>query len=242
MKETARFEKKRISLKKLILIMIIVIAAVSVLGTWALGDIAGSNTTPVPVIPPLPPLHNIAPAITLLGNPDVHDLNAQILVNTTYTQGYKGYLTAQYPSGIVTTNLIITARSPGISTLTLSVNGSYLIRDYPFVNITTQNFMTPISGNETFLITIHSDAMNFTRILEYYGIVYSPLQFINYETSLISHVPALGMGVDAGFLTFAPAAGMAVFVAQQTGLFSRKSRSSHPNLNNDIIGGSKNEK
>lgn len=229
---------RRIGIIKLVFIIvaIVIIVMVALLGFWVLSNNDNTNTALIPVIPPL---HDIAPAIVLAGSPDVHDLNAQILVNTTYTQGYKGYLTAQYPKGIVTTNLIITARSPGNSTLTLSVNGTYIIHDFAFTNITTQNFITPSSSNETFLITIHSSEMNFTRILTYYGIVFTPIQFINYESALTKVTSTSSMSVAEGFLTFAPAAGMGVFVAQQTGFFTRKSRSAHPNLNNDIIGGTK---
>ena len=227
---------RRIGIKKLIIlvaIVIIVMVALSVIMEMR------DNSPNTSLIPVMPPLHDIAPAIVLAGSPDIHDLNAQILVNTTYTQGYKGYLTAQYPKGIVTTNLIITARSPGNSTLTLSVNGTYIIHDFAFSNITTQNFITPSSSNETFLITIHSSEMNFTRVLTYYGIVFTPIQFINYESALAEVTSTSSMSVTEGFLTFAPAAGMAVFVAQQSGFFARKSRSAHPNLANDIIGGTK---
>ena len=227
---------RRIGIKKLIIlaaIVIIIMVALSVI--WDMSD----NNPNTRVVPVMPPLHDIAPAIVMAGTSDIHDLNAQILVNSTYTDGFKGYLTAQYPKGIVSTNLIITARSPGNSTLTLSVNGTYIIHDFAFANITTQNFITPSSNNETFLITIHSGAMNFTRILTYYGIVYTPIQFINYESSLTKTTSTSSMSVTVGFLTFAPAAGMAVFVAQQSGFFARKSRSAHPNLDNDIIGGTK---
>ena len=181
---TAKVDKRTVNLRKLLAVMMIVVIAVGTLvGFWVLSNAnTHENISLVPIV--MPPLHNIAPAIVMGGSPDIHNLNAQILVNTTYTQGYKGYLTAEYPRGIVATNLIITARSPGNSTLTLSVNGTYILRDFAFSNITTQNFITPVSSNETFLITIHSGAMNFTRILTYYGIVYTPLQFINYESAL----------------------------------------------------------
>ena len=235
---TAKVDKRTVNLRKLLAVMTIVVIAVAALvGFWVLSN---ANTHGnISLVPVMPPLHDIAPAIVMGGSPDIHNLNAQILVNTTYTQGYKGYLTAEYPRGIVATNLIITARSPGNSTLTLSVNGTYILRDFAFANITTQNFVTPASSNETFLITIHSGAMNFTRVLAYYGIVYTPLQFINYESALTKATSTSSMNVAEGFLTFAPAAGMAVFVAQQSGFFARKSKSSRPNLNNDIIGGTK---
>lgn len=234
MLKTSREHRTR---KRVIIMLIAAILAMTLFSVWMITDRnVDKNVLLVPVIPPL---HNIVPAVITGSTPDIHNLNAQILVNTTYTQGYKGYLTAQYPVGVVTTNLVITARSPGNSSLTLSVNGTYILHDYAFTNITTQNFITPASSNETFLITIHSGAMNFTRVLTYYGIVYTPLQFINYESALTKSSSAPAMGVTAGFLTFAPAAGMAVFVAQQSGFFARKSRSARPNLNNDIIGGTK---
>ena len=235
---TVKTNRHTMNMMKLVAIMItVVIVAVTLVGFWVISN--GGAHRNIALVPVLPPLHDIAPAIITGSNPDIHNLNAQILVNTTYTQGYKGYLTAEYPRGIVSTNLIITARSPGNSTLTLSVNGTYILRDFVFSNITTQNFITPASSNETFLITIHSGAMNFTRVLTYYGIVYTPLQFINYESALTKATSTSSMNVTEGFLTFAPAAGMAVFVAQQSGFFARKSKSSRPNLNNDIIGGTK---
>ncbi len=115
---------------------------------------------------------------------DVHQINAQILVDTNYTDGYRGYLTEEFPTGVISDRLIITARSPGNSTLSLEVNGTYVFSGLYFDNITTQKFTIKPSANATFVITIHSYELNYTRILTYHGVVYTPVQFITYEENL----------------------------------------------------------
>ena len=57
--------------------------------------------------------------------------------------------------------------SPGASTLTVSVNGSFSYNDYPFVNIVDLPLVLNVSKDTPLIITVHSDSLNYTRILYY---------------------------------------------------------------------------
>ncbi len=179
---------------------------------------------------------------------DIHQINAQIFGNENATNGIPSYLTAQSPAGVVPSSLIITARSPGNSTLSLAVAGAYVddiqgvpVHNLLFRNITTLFFFASVA-NDSFVITIHSYALNFTRVFHYTGIVYTPQQFINYETAKKMSAPLLGIPLAVAWLMFAPATAAGVYTAYEVAFFTAKWRRSHPNLSDKVIGGVGNEK
>jgi hypothetical protein len=211
----------------------ILIAAYVIGGFVCVGFI--SVLPPPAVSPYVPP---VLPMITGSQPVDIHEMNAQIFVNTSYTDGYAGYLTAQHPSGEIANYLIITARSPGNSTLTLSTNGTYIFQDLVFSNITTQNFIVATSSNMSFVIAIHSEGLNYTRVMTYYGNVVTPVTFVNYESNLVKKVqsgPSITNSIAA--LTYIPAAAVGVFAAFEVALFTREWRKSHPDLGKNQVGG-----
>ncbi len=169
---------------------------------------------------------------------DIHQLNAQIFVNTSYTDGYAGYLTEQHPAGEIEDHLIITARSPGNSTLTLTANGTYIMQATQFRDILTENFIVHTSDNMTFLITIHSEYLNMTRSLLYRGKVVTPTTFINYQASLFHAKPSgLPLTIQLAAVTFIPGAAIGVYAAFEVAYFTRKWSISHPDLSKNQVGG-----
>lgn len=178
---------------------------------------------------------------------DIHQINAQIFGNKNVTNGIPSYLTSESPDGVLPSSLLITARSPGNSTLSLEVNGSYVnnaegiqLHNYAFTNITTQSFTVPVA-NESFVITVHSGQLNYTRTFHYQGNVKTPTQFINYETAKKTYPNILGMSPIAAFLLFAPSTAAGVYVAYEVAFFYAKWKRSHPNLADKVIGGMGNE-
>lgn len=178
---------------------------------------------------------------------DIHQINAQIFGDKNVTNGIPSYLTNESPTGVLPSSLLITARSPGNSTLSLIVNGSYVVdaqgiplHNYAFANITTEYFTAPVA-NETFIITVHSSQLNFTRTFHYQGNVKTPTQFINYETAKKTYPIILGMSPAAAFLLFAPSTAAGVYVAYEVAYFYAKWKRSHPNLADKVIGGMGNE-
>ena len=209
--------------------LILLIIAIGVIVTFLSLSYLLSISEYPPVVDPLK--GDLATSNALNTSIDPHDINAQILVNTTYTNGIKGYLTNEFPAGVVSTHLIITARSPGNSTLTLVVNGTYVFRDMAFANITTDNFIIPASTtNISFLITIHSTEMNYTRAFHYTGIVYTPVQFINYANSLTKTKPTTSSttGQAYGYLLALAGAlgGMGIPLAK----YARWQSNTHPDF------------
>lgn len=186
------------------------------------------------ILDPLPP----AVSSANITNLDIHELNAQIFANTTYTDGIAGYLTAQNPDGVMPTALIITARSPGNSTLTLSVNGTYVFHNMVFSDITTQSFNIAHLGNMTFAITIHSGKIGYTRILHYTGNLKTPTQFINYVTSIRPPPsPLSGLSVSQAFIIFGLPTGAAVFAGILSAEYWRHEKNRNPNFDDYVIGG-----
>ena len=98
---------------------------------------------------------------------DIHELNAQIYSNLTISGVAPGFLSEQHPSGYLPQDNYIIARSPGASTLTVSVNGSFSYNDYPFVNIVDLPLVLNVSKDTPLIITVHSNSLNYTRILYY---------------------------------------------------------------------------
>lgn len=180
-------------------------------------------------------------------NVDIHQINAQIFGDKNVTNGIPSYLTNESPVGVLPSSLLITARSPENSTLSLEVNGSYVVdaqgitlHNYAFSNITTEYFTVPVA-NETFVITIHSSQLNYTRTFHYQGNIKTPTQFINYETAKKTYPIILGMSPVAAFLLFAPSTAAGVYVAYEVAFFYAKWKRSHPNLADKVIGGMGNE-
>ena len=180
-------------------------------------------------------------------NVDIHQINAQIFGDKNVTNGIPSYLTNESPVGVLPSSLLITARSPENSTLSLEVNGSYVVdaqgitlHNYAFSNITTEYFTVPVA-NETFVITIHSSQLNYTRTFHYQGNIKTPTQFINYETAKKTYPIILGMSPVAAFLLFAPSTAAGVYVSYEVAFFYAKWKRSHPNLADKVIGGMGNE-
>lgn len=178
---------------------------------------------------------------------DIHQINAQIYGDKNMTNGIPSYLTNESPTGVLPSSLLITARSPGNSTLSLEVNGSYItdaqgipLHNFAFSNITTEYFSVPVA-NETFIITVHSSDLNYTRTFHYQGNVKTPTQFINYETAKKVYPTILGMSPIAAFLLFAPSTAAGVYAAYEVAFFYAKWKRSHPNLADKVIGGMGNE-
>jgi hypothetical protein len=119
-----------------------------------------------------------------IANPvDEHQINAQIYGNTNVTGGFPAFLTNQSKTGIMPQSDYITLRSPGNSTFSLSVNGSYVYHDISFIDITTQTFNIKEKGNVPIVITVSSDALNTTRTFHYSADIMSSRQFVNYASS-----------------------------------------------------------
>ena len=198
-----------------------------------MGMVGVASATPQPVN-----MHSFQANLSNATAIDIHQINAQIFVNTSYTDGYAGYLTEQHPSGEIADHLFITARSPGNSTLTLSANGTYVFQDMAFSNITTDNFVVSTAPNMTFIITVHSDKLNYTRIMVYHGDVVTPVQFISYQQNLAKKAPS-GPEITntIAALTYIPAAAVGVFAAFEVSLFTREWRKSHPDLGKNQVGG-----
>lgn len=178
---------------------------------------------------------------------DIHQINAQIYGDKNMTNGIPSYLTNESPTGVLPSSLLITARSPGNSTLSLEVNGTYItdaqgipLHNFAFSNITTEYFSVPVA-NETFIITVHSSDLNYTRTFHYQGNVKTPTQFINYETAKKVYPTILGMSPIAAFLLFAPSTAAGVYAAYEVAFFYAKWKRSHPNLADKVIGGMGNE-
>lgn len=224
--------KETLMNSKIVLIIVIVVLA--------LGTIAGMYAvieSPESVSHILDPISPVISSANFT-NVDIHQINAQIFANTTDTNGIAGYLTAENPNGVMPTALIITARSPGNSTLTLSVNGTYIFHNMVFSDITTQSFNIAHTGNMSFSITIHSGTLGLTRILHYTGNLKTPTQFINYVTSKRALVsPLAGLSVSQAFIIFGLPTGMAVFGGILSAEYWRHEKNRNPNFDDYVIGG-----
>ena len=209
--------------------LVIVIVMVSIL-TVSIGFAVKAS----PISPVVQPLGPIYPQI------DTHQINAQLYGNESATDGFPAYLTEQHTSGIMPNALYITARSPGNSTLSLTDNGTYIMQDVAFNNFLNLSFTIPALGSQPFVITIHSSALNYTRVFYYQGILETPTQFITYEQSL--HRPVVQSGnFSTGLILGSIVAGVTTLTAFLVAIYKRKSGYSHTDLGDKLIGGSRND-
>lgn len=120
---------------------------------------------------------------------DVHEINAQIYSNLTVPGVAPGFLTNQHPSGVLPQYDYVTVRSPGNSTLSISVNGSYKYQGYAFSNITDVPLSLPLHNDTPIIISVHSDQMNYTRVFHYTAVIMTSKQYISYVESLSPKPP-----------------------------------------------------
>jgi len=129
---------------------------------------------------------------------DIHNINAQIYGDPNVTGGFPAYLTNQSPSAVMPQASYIVARSPGNSTLTVEINGTYAYRDLRFNDITQQPLSLPLKTSQI-TIVITSYTMNYTRIFRYSADAMTATQFITYAEDHYVHRPnntfTLGEGI-----------------------------------------------
>ena len=129
---------------------------------------------------------------------DIHNINAQIYGDPNVTGGFPAYLTNQSPSAVMPQASYIVARSPGNSTLTVEINGTYAYRDLRFNGITQQPLSLPLKTSQI-TIVITSYTMNYTRIFRYSADAMTATQFITYAEDHYVHRPnntfTLGEGI-----------------------------------------------
>ena len=193
---------------------------------------------------------NMQPAVSSPFN-DIHQINAQIYGNKNTTDQIPSYLTEESPTGVMPDSMYITVRSPGSSYFTLLINNTVVdnslgmpMHKFYFSNFTMQYFVSP-TINTTFVITVHSNELNntanSTRLFVYHADVKTPTQFINYMTTQVPKPPVSSISLTDAFFIFAPSAGAGVYVAYELAFFYAKSRRSHPNLADKVIGGMNDE-
>ncbi len=120
---------------------------------------------------------------------DVHEINAQIFSNLTVPGVAPGFLTEQHPSGVLPQYDYVVVRSPGNSTLSISVNGTYVYQGYAFSNITDVPLSLPVHNDTPIIISVHSDQLNYTRVFHYTAAILTPLKYISYLESLSPKPP-----------------------------------------------------
>ena len=120
---------------------------------------------------------------------DIHDINAQVYSNLTVPGVAPGFLTNEHPSGVIPQYDYVVVRSPGNSTLSISVNGSYKYQGYAFSNITDVPLSLKVDNNTPIVIAVHSDQMNYTRVFHYTAEIMTAQQYISYVQSLSPKPP-----------------------------------------------------
>jgi len=130
---------------------------------------------------------SIDPSVSVM-TADIHNINAQIYGDPNVTGGFPAYLTNQSPSAVMPQASYIVARSPGNSTLTVEINGTYAYRDLMFNSITQQPLSLPLKTSQI-TIVITSYTMNYTRIFRYSADGMTATQFITYAEDHYVHQP-----------------------------------------------------
>jgi hypothetical protein len=141
---------------------------------------------------------------------DIHNINVQIFGNENNTGGFPAYLTNQSTYGNMPEYMFLTARSPGNSTLSVSINTTYYYHDVAFSNITTLPFNLHATGQFTITIVISSSTMS--RTFHYHANIMTGQQFIAYEQNRLEAPKVSSFTTASAFVTFGiPAAtGVAV--------------------------------
>lgn len=121
---------------------------------------------------------------------DIHDINAQVYSNLTVPGVAPGFLTNEHPSGTLPQYDYVIVRSPGNSTLSISVNGTYVYQGYAFANITDVPLSLIVDNNTPIIISVHSNQMNYTRVFHYTAAILTPQKYISYVESLTPKPPA----------------------------------------------------
>jgi hypothetical protein len=120
---------------------------------------------------------------------DVHQINAQIYSNLTVPGVAPGFLTNEHTSGVLPQYDYVVVRSPGNSTLSISINGTYIYHNFVFANETDVPLTLKVNNDTPIIIAIHSDQMNYTRIFHYTAEVLTVQQYISYVESLSPKPP-----------------------------------------------------
>jgi uncharacterized membrane protein YfcA len=161
---------------------------------------------------------------------DQHQINAQIFGNVNVTGGFPAFLTNQSKSGVMPQSDYITLRSPGNSTFSLTVNGSYVFRDISFTGITSQTFNIKETGTVPIVITVTSASLNYTRTFHYAADIMTSTQFVNYASSHYEHQSKPAYITSGGFIVgvLYTMAGMAMMILVTRYMIAAKR--SNPNV------------
>ena len=169
---------------------------------------------------------------------DIHELNAQIYSNLTISGVAPGFLSEQHPSGYLPQDNYIIARSPGASTLTVSVNGSFSYNDYPFVNIVDLPLVLNVSKDTPLIITVRSDSLNYTRILYYRADVKTNVEYITYLESISPKTVSPGYTVGNIFIAVIYTL-TGVVISLLITVFTLSELRSNPDVEKRLKGGTK---
>jgi len=169
---------------------------------------------------------------------DIHELNAQIYSNLSVPGVAPGFISEQYPSGHLPQNNYIVARSPGSSNLTVSVNNTLVYNNYLFTDIVVLPLVLNVSPDVPLIITIHSNTMNYTRIVYYRAVVLSNTQYITYLETINHKITVPQYTASNIVIGFAYAiAGVVISILLTVwGLWQSRS---NPNIEKGLKGGTK---
>ena len=169
---------------------------------------------------------------------DIHNVNAQVYGNETATDGFPAYLNSMSTSGKMPQSMWLVVRAPGNdSTFTLVLNSTIIIQNQAFDNIANYSFTTKDTGNIAIQITVHSSAMNFTRVFTYKSDIMTVTSFISYETALHPKPAPPSMPEWLSFLLIGSSSAAGVFSMILFAEYWRREKNSNPDLSDFLIGG-----
>ena len=170
--------------------------------------------------------------------PDIHNVNAQVYGNETATDGFPAYLNSMSTSGKMPQSMWLVVRAPGNdSTFTLVLNGTIIIQNQAFDNIANYSFTTKDTGNTPIQITVHSSAMNLTRVFTYQGDIMTVTSFISYETALHPKPSPPSMPEWLSFLLIGSSSAAGVFSMILVAEYWRREKNSNPDMSDFLVGG-----
>ena len=169
---------------------------------------------------------------------DIHNINAQVYGNVTATDGFPAYLNSMSTSGKMPQSMWLVVRAPGNdSTFTLVLNGTIIIQNQAFDNIANYSFTTKDTGNTPIQITVHSSAMNLTRVFTYQGDIMTVTSFISYETALHPKPSPPSMPEWLSFLLIGSSSAAGVFSMILVAEYWRREKNSNPDMSDFLVGG-----
>lgn len=212
------------------------------LAAFVVGGLASLPASHVQVTPPNPVATSYANNITQNITPvDPHNLNVQVYGNTSSQKGFPAYVLPSAPREEMPQALFIVFRAPSTpeanSTVTISLNGSYVVQNLQFYDKGNFSFTTSLTGNVPMVITLHSPEMNYTKVVRYTLEIETLTTFVKYYQNKVNHKTTNNPTQRQAFVIFGIPAGMGVFFGITTAIYWRWQTNTNPDVDRMRVGG-----